>query len=469
MKNTKNIVLIVTDDQRFDTIHALGNTDIHTPTLDWLVENGTAFTQAHIPCGTCGAVCMPSRAMLFSGRTLFHLQNEGENIPPEHATLPQQFKNHGYTCFETGKWHNGTPAFTRSFTDGANIFFGGMWDHWNVPTSRYDPTGEYDNVINFVADFWHNNKPWQIHCDAFHPGIHSTELLTQTALDFVTAHDAEKPFFLSLNYLAPHDPRTMPEKYMKMYDPSAITLPANCVAQHPFTFGVEEIRDETLAASPRDEAEVRRNLAEYYGMITHLDDQIGLLIQALRDANILDDTLIVFTGDNGLAVGCHGLMGKQNNYDHSVRVPLLFCGPDIPKNQTSDALVYLLDLFPTLCDYMGWEVPASVEGKSFLKALHTPTYVHRTSLYFAYAGLVRAVKENHFKLIEYRSGTNQTQLFDLKADPFEQNNLAHVAAYSETLVHLRKKLLEYRDTWEDTNNPSTTEYWNAYQTALAEN
>lgn len=462
---TPNILFVVTDDQRYNTIHALGNRDIVTPTMDMLAENGTSFTHAHIPCGTCGAVCMPSRAMLFSGRTLFHLQGDGENIPPEHTTLPELLRNNGYDCFGTGKWHNGTPAFTRSFTSGDNIFFGGMWDHWNVPTCRYDPTGAYDNVINFVINFWHSNKPSKIHCDSFHPGVHSSELLTDTALTYLRDNNTDNPFFLSLTYLAPHDPRTMPDKYRDMYDPAALTLPANVTAQHPFAYGVEGIRDELLAAWPREEAEVRRHLAEYYGMISHLDDQLGRVVALLKEQGRWEDTIVVFTGDNGLALGSHGLMGKQSNYEHSVRVPLILSGPGIPKGKRSDAYVYLLDIFPTLCDLIGLQTPPSVEGKSFAKALTQPEYRHREHLYFAYGDLLRSVKDSRYKLLEYRNGTCRTQLFDLQQDPDELHDLAADPQFAPEIERLRKLMAEYRAGWEETGHPSSQTYWAAYDAA----
>lgn len=124
----KNVLFILTDDQRYNTLHALGNNDIITPNMDWLVKNGVSFTNAHIPGGTSGAVCMPSRAMLNSGRTLFHIEGEGQSIPETHTTLGQAFKEAGWETFGTGKWHNGPPAYTRSFSCGDNAFFGGMWD-----------------------------------------------------------------------------------------------------------------------------------------------------------------------------------------------------------------------------------------------------------------------------------------------------------------------------------------------------
>lgn len=171
--------------------------------MDRLVRNGTAFTNAHIPGGTCGAVCMPSRAMLNTGRTLFSLEGEGQNIPKEHKTLGETLRQNGYFAFGTGKWHNGPPAFTRSFNTGREIFFGGMWDHWNVPTNNYDPTGEYDNVINFVANPMYSNDITKVHCDKFNPGKHSSQLLADTTAQFIREYSGKKPFFVYTAFLGP--------------------------------------------------------------------------------------------------------------------------------------------------------------------------------------------------------------------------------------------------------------------------
>lgn len=130
----------------------------------------------------------------------------------------------------------------------------------------------------------------------------------------------------------------------------------------------------------------------------------------------LDNTIVVYTGDNGLAVGRHGLMGKQSLYDHSIRVPLILRGPGIPKGEQRDAYVYLMDIYPTLCELCGLSVPASVEGKSF-KAAITGGEPARRTMYFAYTHLIRAVKDERFKLIRYKLEPDKTQLFDLYKDP----------------------------------------------------
>ena len=460
MADQKNILFIVTDDQRFDTIHALGNEQISTPNLDRLVARGTAFTQAHIPSGICGAVCMPSRAMMHTGRTPFHLEGQGGNIPPEQITLGETLKNAGYETIGLGKWHNGCPGYARSFTQGAKVFFGGMWDHWNVPTCRYDPSGAYDNVVNFVVDFFHSNHTIQQHCDEFNPGKHSSEMLTDAAIEMLRKNaGGQRPFFEYVAYLAPHDPRTMPEKFRTMYRPEDIPLPPNFRETIETNYPLMRHRDEQLAAYPRDPDEIRRNIAEYYGMISHLDHEIGRLLDALHESGEEDNTIIVFTGDNGLALGQHGWMGKEDCYEHSIRVPLIFAGPGIPKNRKLDAYVYLLDIYPTLCELLGVPVPGSVDGKSFARLLtgQQKEDQHRTDLYLAFEIWIRGVKNQRYKLIEYVNddgpGQHFTFLYDLREDPWEINNLAEKPEYRETLQSMRERMFAYRDAWEEEQHP----------------
>ena len=463
-----NILFIVTDDQRFDTIRALGNGEIHTPNLDRLVRRGTSFTCAHIAGGTCGAVCMPSRAMIMTGRNPFRLNELGGDIPPEQKTLAETFKNNGYETVGLGKWHNGCPAYARSFTQGAKIFFGGMWDHWNVPTSRYDETGEYDNVINFVVDFFSGNEVLKVHCDEFEPGKHSSELLTDAAIEMLHKNaGGDKPFFLYLAYLAPHDPRTMPDRFRQMYKAEDITLPENFREQIETNYPLMVHRDEHLAAYPRDPDEIREQIADYYAMITHLDYEIGRLLDALRDSGEEENTLIVFTGDNGLAVGQHGWLGKEDIYEHGVRVPLIFSGPGIPRNKTDDSFVYLFDVFPTLCELTGVAVPDSVEGRSFAPLFRSETaFAPREELYLIFDKYVRGVKDREFKLIEYRNGDAQgdkwTFLYDLKNDPAETRNLAGDPRYRGKVQELRTRMLALRDAWHEREHPWGVDFWTRF-------
>ncbi|MCB0070287.1 MAG: sulfatase-like hydrolase/transferase, partial [Caldilineaceae bacterium] len=395
-----NILVLFTDDQRFDTIAALGNDAIHTPHMDRLVARGTTFRRAYIMGGSNAAVCMPSRAMLMTGRYLYRLQGAGQTIPPDHVMLPQLLRDHGYVAGGIGKWHNSPPAYARAFSTGAEIFFGGMDDHWNVPACDFDPTGQYPAPRPQPLDLGVEIVTEQKVFDHVTRGVHSSELFGDAAVDFLRTHDKAAPFMLYVAFMAPHDPRTMPREFLEMYDPDAIDLPPNFMAAHPFDNGEMDVRDEGLAAKPRDPAEIRRHIAEYYAMISHLDAQIGRVLDALEETGQADNTIIVFAGDNGLALGRHGLMGKQSLYDHSVHVPLILAGPGIPAGAQTDDYAYLLDIYPTLCDLLGVDTPASVDGMSLVPVLRG-TGSGRDQLVFAYRDVQRAIQDDRFKLIEY--------------------------------------------------------------------
>jgi len=458
MSDKPNILLFFTDDQRFDTIRALENDQIHTPNLDALVGRGTTFTHAHIPGGTSGAVCMPSRAMLHTGRTLFHLNYEGQEIPESHTTLGECLRSAGYSTFGTGKWHNGRSSYARSFSQGDEIFFGGMGDHWNVPAYRFDPTGQYDGKCPYVADPFYSNTTEYRDCDHIDAGKHSTELFVGASIRFVKEQNDREPFFMYVSLMAPHDPRTMPKKFLDMYDPEEIRLPENFLNEHPIDTGALRVRDELLAAFPREPNEIKRHIAEYYAMISHLDHTLGRLLTALQEQGKLDNTIIVFAGDNGLALGQHGLMGKQNLYDHSVRVPLIFAGPGIPEGEQCNSPVYLLDIFPTLCDLTNISAPESVEGKSLVPSLNDQDIDVRASLYLAYTDSIRGVTAGRHKLIEYACG--RTQLFDLSDDPLEMENMADKQTSIGLLTQMRKNLLFLSREWDDESHPMGQEFWN---------
>lgn len=460
MTSKPNVLFFFTDDQRFDTIGALGNQQIKTPHMDALVKQGTAFTHAHIPGGTHGAVCMPSRCMLHTGRTLFHIHDHGSSVPSEHRLMGETFRQHGYRTFGTGKWHNGKEAFARSFTDGGEIFFGGMSDHWNVPAYDFDPTGTYPPSKWIKDPFYTNDISYQ-HCDHIRAGKHSSELFCECARNWLDEYDRDEPFFMYISFTAPHDPRSMPDEFLHMYDPESIELPENFQEEH-FDYGIRAIRDEVLAPYPRTPHEIKRHIAEYYGMITHLDHELGKVINTLKAKGMYDNTIIVFAGDNGLAVGQHGLMGKQSCYEHSVRVPMIFSGPRIPRGRQQETYTYLMDIFPTLCDLTSIPIPETVEGSSLWPALEHDETI-REDLYLVYGSLCRGVKDRQYKLVEYRHETlSATQLFDLVHDPMELNNLADEPAYKEIKNRLTARLLTYRDTWDDASHSTGKVFWDSY-------
>ena len=392
-----NVLLIVSDNQRPDTIAALGNKHIRTPNLDRLVREGFVFNNAYFMGSTTGATCLPSRTMLMTGRTLFRvplrrLSEEAEAANPVTGfpVLPRTLKNAGYATLRTGKMGN-YPRFA------AQEF------HKNIVVAR---------SVNGSAR----------HAD--------------NAIEFLKAQTPGMPFFLYVAFAAPNDPHvgpgTAPKEFMDLYKPGDVPLPPSFMPIHPFDNGEMIIRDELLAPWPRTKEVIERHLAGFYSVITYMDRQIGRILEALNETGQLDNTIIIFAADTGTAIGSHGLLGMQNLYEHSIGVPLILSGPGILKGEQSDALVYLFDLFPTICELAALHVPEGVDGKSLAPILSGRASKGRHSLFFAYKDVQRAVRNERWKLIRYPR-VKETQLFDLKNDPYEMNDLAEAHAHRSKL------------------------------------
>ncbi|MCR4410818.1 MAG: sulfatase-like hydrolase/transferase [Thermoguttaceae bacterium] len=422
-----NILFLFADDQRADTIAAHGNPHIATPNLDRLAEAGYSFRNNYCFGGNSGAVCVPSRAMLMSGKTWFHVDTvslKGAKLLPEHL------QEHGYVTFGTGKWHNGQPSWLRAFQRGRNVFFGGMSDHTKVPVRDLGPDGKLTEVRTGEK--------------------FSSELFADAAIEFLRNHDGKKPFFLYVAFTAPHDPRMPPLSYREAYYRKRPPLPANFLPQLPFDNGMMKGgRDENLGAWSRIIASVRDQLAEYYGLITHLDEQVGRILVALKQSGQADHTLIVYAADNGLALGSHGLLGKQSVFEHSMRVPLVIAGPGIPRGKSTTAFTYLFDLFPTLCDAIGVPPPAGLEGESLRPLWEGTKDRVRDSVFLPFLDIQRAVRDERWKLICYPK-IGYMQLFDLQADPHETRNLIDQPGHSEHVERLRKLMRQWQAKVGDT-------------------
>jgi arylsulfatase A-like enzyme len=396
-----NILFLFADDQRPDTIGAWGNSLIETPHIDKLVEGGFSFRNNYCMGSGGEAVCAPSRAMLHTGNAYFRVPLDMQG----HATLGETLGKAGYTTFGTGKWHNGSASWARSFQQGRGIFFGGMADHTNVPLAEVGDDGQL------------YRSPTQRRF--------STEIFADALIGFLENYEDEKPFYAYAAFTAPHDPRTPPTRYREKYYVKQLPLPANFMPQHPFDNGAMMVRDEHLGAWPRTEAEVRDHLAEYYGMMTHLDDQIGRILAALEATGKAENTYIVYAGDHGLAIGSHGLLGKQNIYEHSMKTPLIVKGPGVPAGESSNALTYLLDLFPTLLGFAEQELPSEVDGRNLAPIWKRTAPQVRDTLFLSYGDSMRSVRDERYKLIRYPR-VDVDQLFDLANDPDELHNLAAV-------------------------------------------
>lgn len=430
-----NVLFLFADDHRTDAIGAYGNPYIHTPHLDSLVQAGFNFREAHIMGSHHGAVCAPSRAMLMSGRELYHVYDDLDTV----RTFPQQMREDGYVTFGTGKWHQSGEAFAKSFSRGRHVFLGGMSDHFNVPVRDLLPDGSFTEVDS--AGF-------------------SSTLFANATIGFLNDYassDTTAPFLAYTSFTAPHDPRTPPQEYLEMYDGAGMPLPPSFKPVHPFNLGpgTLTLRDEQLAPWPRSPEVVRSQIAEYYGLISHMDAQIGRIFDALRANGLAENTIVVFAGDNGLAVGSHGLLGKQSLYEHSTRVPLLVSGPGVPSGE-SDALVTLYDLAPTLLDLTNSEPLPRMDGTNLAPIWRGQRDAVREMLYTAYGENQRAIRGDRWKLIYYPK-IDHTQLFDLRRDPYELWNRAGAPEVASVQNRMRDSLGVYHRRADDPNALSPEE------------
>jgi arylsulfatase A-like enzyme len=418
-----NVLFLLTDDHRADAVQALGNKHVDTPNLNSLVQAGFVFRRAYCMGSMQGAVCVPSRAMLMTGRSLFRATSgptSGE-IPSSHTMMPEVFRAAGYNTIGVGKWHNDRKSFARAFSKGGPVFFGGMSNHSEVPVYDFDPEGNYSKEKQYVTN------------------VFSSELFANAAVQFLREKQ-ERPFFMYVAFTAPHDPRTPPESILRRYSPRRLPLPKNFLPEHPFDNGELKVRDELLLPWPRTKEAVQNELAAYYAMITHLDAQIGRILRALEEGGQGQNTIIVFAGDHGLALGSHGLLGKQNLYEHSVRAPLVLFGPGIPESKRTEALCYLYDLYPTLCELAGLQAPKAIDGMSLVPVLKGRARQVRDEIFCAYRNVQRSIQRDDLKLIHYPE-LNKYQLFNLKNDPDEVKDLFPDPKYNSSLVHLQERLL----------------------------
>ncbi len=433
-----NIILIVADDQRADTIRALGNESIITPNLDALADGGFVSTGARIQGSDQGAVCVASRSMLWSGNSLW---NKNDNLTGK-VTLGEALRANGYQTYGTGKWHNGDPSLVRTFVRANNI------------TSGFLSSG---HSVAFKTTFVQGGG---ITRGANVPSTHSSDLIGSTAVNFIGEHSGADPFFLYVGFNAPHDPFNAVTSYLTPYKTEGgdfkIPLPVNFLPQSSFDHGSEihNIRDEVLLPRPLQTNALLQQNTNYYAMISQVDHWVGKIVEQLRDRGLDENTIIIFTSDHGLARGSHGLLGKQNLYEHSLKVPLVIHGAGVPAGKKSAAPVYLSELYPTILDYAETDLPAKqVQGLSIRPIIESKVETHRRVTYHAYTGGLRGVVDGPLKLIEYRNSSGRfTQLFDVVADPAELVDLSSEPARANEVARLRKLLWQEKLRFKDENS-----------------
>ncbi|NNM85830.1 MAG: sulfatase-like hydrolase/transferase [Phycisphaerales bacterium] len=429
-----NVVFIIADDLTAHAVRSLGNAEVRTEHLDKLAAAGCSFRHCFHQGSWTPAVCIASRTMLFTGLSAFRAQQQAETA----LLWPAAMAAAGYHTHSIGKWHLSRRNLRRGFKTLGLTSCGGMFDSTDPNGAAYHrpaPGNDWKPWDTSQKGHWLRLKDWK--ADAKDRVIHSAELWTDEAVEFINRRaGCDEPFFLHVGFHLPHDPRQSPREIVASYPPEKIALPPNYMPCHPFDQGDYDIRDELLAPFPRTPEAVRLHRAEYYAAVTMLDRQIGRLLAALETTGEAQRTLVVVTSDHGLAVGEHGLMGKQNLYDCSVRVPLMMRGPGVPRGCAVEAQVYQHSLYATVCELTGVTSGPTLEFRSLLPLMRSEAAAGEDAVFGFYRHFQRSLRTREHKLIVYpQSGV--VQLFDLQADPWETTNLA----YAPKQAGLRRKLL----------------------------
>lgn len=465
-----NILFIFADDQTSRAIHALGNRTIITPHLDRLVASGVSFTNAYNMGAWNGAVCTASRTMLISGKSVWRanaFRKHWEKGDSLMHSWPQWMAKAGYQTYMSGKWHVNAPA-PELFGEALHIRKGMPGDQWNnkemyqafnavkeagggitelaavLPTGYNRPLGPEDHswspTDSSFGGYWEG-------------GIHWSEVLRNDALGFFDkVSNSSDPFFMYLAFNAGHDPRQAPQQYQDLYPLEDIPLPESWLPAYPYQLemgGGPTLRDEALAPFPRTEYATKVHLKEYYAILTHMDEQIGIILDKLEASGKADNTYIIFTSDHGLAVGNHGLLGKQNLFEHSAKAPLIMVGPGLNKGATVDAPVYLQDLMPTSMEMAGIPIPNDIEFQSLLNIAQGDTSTKPyNAIYAGYIKTQRMIRMDGYKLIVYPRA-EKVLLFDLKQDPHEIHDLSTDSDQQDRLTQLFQELMAMQEELED--------------------
>ncbi|ANY09582.1 sulfatase family protein [Pseudonocardia sp. HH130630-07] len=473
MSDAPNIVLIITDQQRFDTIGALGHGHALTPTLDRLVDEGTTFTRTYVTSPSCA----PSRASLFTGMYP-HSTGVLRNEDPWHHSWVEQLAGTGYRCVNVGKMHTYPYETSAGFHERhvvenkdrfplTNPHYLDQWDKafWTRGVTKpgravYRERADYPDAMG--AFVW--EAPDDLHSDTFVGG------LAEMWLDRYTG---DEPFFLQVGFPGPHPPYDPTAEALQRYDGvpmppanrSAPDLAAQPAALQELRRHNQEI-DHDSVVHPADPtaAQIDRQRRHYMANVSMIDDQVAAIVEALRRRGVLDDTVIVFTSDHGDCLNDHGHIQKWTMYEPSVRVPLIAWGPGrVAADRRVDGLTALMDIGPTVLELAGVEPPGWMEARSLLPALRGEPWPGREHAFSEHArdkvltgtALMTMVRDERYKLVEFVDD-DRGQLFDLEADPHEEHDLWDDPAHDP----VRRDLLTAVSRWR-AHSALTTAPWKA--------
>ncbi len=437
-----NVLWICTDQQRYDTIHALGNPHIRTPNIDRLVREGVAFTHAF-----CQApICTPSRASFLTGKypsTVHACMNGNDRWADAAPLVTKLLADAGYDCGLAGKLHlSHFQPYEVRFDDGYRVF------HWSHDSR--DNTPERHEYAAWTESMGYPLRELRKDPAAIPARLHQTTWCADRAIEFIESHGPGEPWLMSVNPFDPHAPFDPPQEYLDRYDPAAMPEPLFRESDLDAQQRLSGVQFQNPVRRPEEFA-VKEVVAAYYAMIELIDENVGRMLEALERTGQRENTIVIFTSDHGEMLGDHGLLLKGCRfYEGLVRVPLIISMPGtILQGVTSDALVELVDIMPTLMEMCGEEIPAGTQGRSLAPMLtgRAPLDHHREYVrceYYnalppegepAYATMIR---DRRYKLVVYH-GHELGELFDLENDPGEFVNLWENPDYATVRFDLMKR------------------------------
>lgn len=444
-----NVLLIMTDQQRWDTLGCFGNKIVETVNLDWIGSQGTRFLHAY----TSTPSCVPARASLMTGMDPWNTgilgMGRGQGgIRSLECTLPGELARSGYHTQGVGKMHFTPQRALHGFhstvlDESGRVASPGFVSDYSRWYER-NKTGEYERYDHGIDQNSWMARPY--HAPEF---LHATNWTVNESIQALEKRDPTRPFFLKMSFARPHSPYDPPPYYFDLYERKKIPKPhiGAWAAIHDVP---NEATDPNAWRGKRSDEEIRRARAGYYGLIHHIDHQIGRMFRWLREKRLLDHTLILFTSDHGDMLGDHHLWRKTYAYEGSAHIPLIVRLPvSMQRNCVSEVFepVCLQDIMPTILDICGVSLPQSVDGSSLLPLMRgesTPwrEYVHgEHCASYAEDEEMQYVTDGRWKYIWFPR-KNSEQLFDLVHDPYECCNLAVGEEHRGQLLLWRKRLVD---------------------------
>ncbi len=474
---TTNVLFLMTDQHRVDTLGCYGNERIATPNLDRLAAAGTRFDRWYTPT----AICTPARASLLTGQAPFRHRllanaerNVGylEDLPADTFSFSRALRERGYNCGLIGKWHTGTRLTAADFG-----FDGPELPGWHNPVDHPDYLAYLaernlppHKITDEMRGMMPNGRPGNLLAARLQQPVEATfeaylairtiELLERYAAD----HDADgRPFYLALNFFGPHLPYVLPDHYFDLYDPAEIELPASAAETFVGKPPVQRNYSAHWAFDTMATEDSRKLIAAYWGYVTMIDEQLGRVLDAVDRLGLADDTAVFFTADHGEFTGAHRLHDKgPAMYEDIYRTPGLIKIPGGPAGQVRDEFVSLTDCTATILELTGCDPAPAVDSRSLVPLVQGATPAWDEHIVCEFHGHhfpypQRMLRTARYKLVINPDSVNE--LYDLATDPDELANRHEDPAFTELRAELTGRLYRLlRDRGDNFHHWMTSMY-----------